>query len=227
MVSVIVINVFISFLPGISKEAHFGGGIIGAVVGLMLNQHRFGRDPIRWIWIGAVALVPVLCVGALIRAKDSDPKWQKGANQARQEDRGQSGSDEIDDFNKNYIKDVLATRHEVDLAVGRAEEARTRAAADRQPKAQRDEALRIVEGARRRVDATTRRVENAGPYESQVMRDTVREILDALRHDKSVLDLCEQSLTGEWGAADDDKLERALDNRRTAWRKFEARLKRE
>jgi membrane associated rhomboid family serine protease len=220
LVPVIAINACISFIPGISWQAHFGGGIVGAVVAVLLNQHRFGRDPVRWMWIGAVAIIPVLCVGALLQKRESNPRWKKEAKEAKGNNRDLSADDEIDDFNQKHIKTVSTVRNLVDRVVGQAEVARTKA----QPKAQRDAALTANQDARARVDAAARQIENAGPYESQRMRDMVKVILAAFRHDKAVLDLCEQSLTGEWVADDDERLVRALDNRRTAWLEYDKRL---
>lgn len=56
---VLVLNVFITFqIPGISKGAHFGGGIVGLVAGVPLDVLRFGAKSRRWL--GPVGLLAIL-----------------------------------------------------------------------------------------------------------------------------------------------------------------------
>jgi rhomboid protease GluP len=63
---VIVLNVFISMLPGISAAAHFGGGAAGVLAGAALNEQRFGRGALRWLAGLFVLLMPVICVGVVV-----------------------------------------------------------------------------------------------------------------------------------------------------------------
>jgi membrane associated rhomboid family serine protease len=77
------LNVLITFMiPGISAEAHYGGGLVGAVCALFAQQtaedHRLRRV------IGAIglALVPVVCLGALYVGTQRSPVWARVRNEA-------------------------------------------------------------------------------------------------------------------------------------------------
>ncbi len=76
LVSVLILNVLVSFLPGVSAAGHFGGGAAGAVCAVFLNWDRFGalwqRVP---AWVG-VAAVPGACLLALYNAS-SNPDWKR------------------------------------------------------------------------------------------------------------------------------------------------------
>lgn len=67
--SVFILNAFISFLPGISAAAHFGGGAIGFVVGILLNFHRFEHGWRRLLALLGLVMVPVGCVAAIVAVK--------------------------------------------------------------------------------------------------------------------------------------------------------------
>jgi rhomboid protease GluP len=71
----LLLNVGITFLiPGLSKEGHFGGGAFGVVAAVLLNYERFTRSPLRWPARLAVALLPVLCIGAVAYARQTEPR---------------------------------------------------------------------------------------------------------------------------------------------------------
>src|SRR5262249_44662147 len=72
---VIVINAGFSFMPGISWEGHFGGGVVGFVTAGLLNALRFGDRPRRRAALVLLAGLPVLCVGTLLLAMDHGRAW--------------------------------------------------------------------------------------------------------------------------------------------------------
>src|SRR5262249_18819459 len=114
LISVIIINAVISFIPGISKEAHFGGGAVGAVVGVLLNLHRFGRDSSRWVYTVLIALVPVACIGLVVRAREHWPA-QIRHEAEREESRLPSWEDEeIQDFQKTVTEPLRLARRRSD-----------------------------------------------------------------------------------------------------------------
>src|SRR5262249_55854280 len=60
-----MINVFISMLPYVSAAAHFGGGFVGILAALLVNQERFSSGVRRWLALLGMGLLPVLCVVAV------------------------------------------------------------------------------------------------------------------------------------------------------------------
>ena len=223
MSRIILINVFISFIPGISWTAHFGGALVGAVVAILLNQHRFGRDPVRWLWIGLVAVIPVLCVGGVIRQKESDVRWRKEVREAAENKRDKSAQEEIADYNKNHINEVLAVRTEAEAAADAADELRTKFPPNQRPKPAVADRLNKLQAARARIEAAERRLENAGPYDSEFMRGIVAEALKGFVKLKDLVELHEKCLTegDRWPAGDDDQFERASQRENEAWSKYD------
>lgn len=75
---VFALNAGVSFLPQVSWEGHLGGGLAGFLVAGLLNVARFGDRPRRAAAWALIALLPVLCVGALVAAMDAKgmPGWQ-------------------------------------------------------------------------------------------------------------------------------------------------------
>jgi membrane associated rhomboid family serine protease len=87
---IVLCNVVISFLPGISAAAHFGGGAVGLLVSVLLHYERFGSQIVRQLATATMLLIPVVCFGAIHSARENDPRWirlgQVGqANQIRGE----------------------------------------------------------------------------------------------------------------------------------------------
>jgi membrane associated rhomboid family serine protease len=72
LVFIVILNVYISTLPGISAAAHFAGGAGGLVAGLLLNLERFGRGMVRGLALIGLILFPVLCIGTVVAAKNAE-----------------------------------------------------------------------------------------------------------------------------------------------------------
>ncbi|MBX9627256.1 MAG: rhomboid family intramembrane serine protease, partial [Gemmataceae bacterium] len=71
----LILNVGVSFIPGVSWEAHLGGGVAGFVAAGLLNALRFGDRPRR---VGAavlLVLMPVGCVAGLVGAMRDGDAW--------------------------------------------------------------------------------------------------------------------------------------------------------
>jgi membrane associated rhomboid family serine protease len=61
IIIVFVINIALTQgIPGISGEAHYGGGIVGAACAVLLHLTRFGPVAQRWLAGGLVAALPVV-----------------------------------------------------------------------------------------------------------------------------------------------------------------------
>jgi len=74
-------NVGMSFLPGISASAHFGGGAVGFVLATLLHVHRIAPPPRRTLATMLIVLLPILLIGAVSEAIKKDPRWQLLADQ--------------------------------------------------------------------------------------------------------------------------------------------------
>src|SRR5205814_619532 len=83
----VLLNAAISFMPGISAEAHFAGGAAGASLAILLNAQRFGRGAVRSLSVLGVVLVPLLSVAALIWAMENTPDWQRLARRVQADDK--------------------------------------------------------------------------------------------------------------------------------------------
>lgn len=206
LIWVIMINVFITFsVRSISWEAHLGGAIIGAAVAAMLNQHRFGRDPIRWIWIGAVALVPILCVGALIRARDSDARWRKAAAESAENMREIGEEGERTDFNKKLARILRTARAQSSKAMREADDYRVETPPPNRAQEKVDQLVEALSAAQGTLRQAERACEQAGPYNAQRVRGAVTAARDELAKERAVLDQLERCLQAGAAWTEDDE----------------------
>ncbi len=77
------LNILITFgIPGISGEAHFGGGAIGAICALFVQQTSEDNRVRRIVgWVGT-ALVPVVCLGGLYEGMQRSKVWARVREEA-------------------------------------------------------------------------------------------------------------------------------------------------
>lgn len=75
VINVIIIAYIGSAIPNVSNAGHFGGGVVGALTAVLLNYQRFGSTRQRWVAIVGVMLVPVVCIGLLVRAMNTSAAW--------------------------------------------------------------------------------------------------------------------------------------------------------
>ncbi len=70
-----VINIAVSFIPGVSWAGHFGGGAVGFVVScLFVISNRFGRVA-RWVALTLTVLLMAACVGGLMAYSERSERW--------------------------------------------------------------------------------------------------------------------------------------------------------
>jgi membrane associated rhomboid family serine protease len=87
---VFLANIFITWqVPNISAAAHFGGGGVGAVTAVLLNYERFGRGWQRFLAILGLVGIPVVLVGVVVRAENTDPRWGQLGNALEREEWGE------------------------------------------------------------------------------------------------------------------------------------------
>jgi membrane associated rhomboid family serine protease len=75
LLTVLLLNVFVSALPYISAAAHFGGGALGVAAAICLNTQRFATGMRRWAALAGLLLLPVACIGAVAWQRSDDPRW--------------------------------------------------------------------------------------------------------------------------------------------------------
>jgi len=82
-----LLNAGVSFLPGVSWEAHLGGGVAGFVASGLLNALRFARRPRQFLALVLLLAIPVFCVGGLMMSMKRSEVWgslrEKHAEQVR------------------------------------------------------------------------------------------------------------------------------------------------
>jgi membrane associated rhomboid family serine protease len=204
IVIILVLNVGISFMPGISKEAHFGGGIGGLIVATLLNYGRFAGGLWRWLALAGVVLLPVIAVGALVQTQKSNPRWRgaAGAVGDAQEKK------EIQEFNEQVL-------HPVNLLQSAAEatyDADAKALLSQNPR-RRDPAavataLTSLGKAREQLNEAVEILAKAGPYSSEFVENARTACKDYTEQHAKLFELYEQCLQqGEkWTEKDEQGL---------------------
>jgi rhomboid protease GluP len=71
----IVLNLCVSLIPGISWQAHLGGAVVGFVTAFLLNAVQFGRPVVRRVALAAVAALPALIVLGLVWVMGHGENW--------------------------------------------------------------------------------------------------------------------------------------------------------
>lgn len=85
--TIILLNVLISFIPGISAAAHFGGGAVGFLTAILLNIQRYAVPPRRTAALVLLLLLPMLCIYALVEKMRSDDRWALLADEQKKRQR--------------------------------------------------------------------------------------------------------------------------------------------
>ena len=78
-----LINLGVSFIPGVSATAHFGGGGVGLIMATLLHVQRIAPPPRRTAATVLCALLPVLCIAALAEAMEKDERWLRIADSVK------------------------------------------------------------------------------------------------------------------------------------------------
>jgi hypothetical protein len=71
----LLLTIGISVFRGVSWQGHLGGAVVGFVTAVLLNAMRFGGRVQKWAGAVGLACVPVVCVGGLFAAMDSNNGW--------------------------------------------------------------------------------------------------------------------------------------------------------
>ena len=82
---VLVLNVGVSLMPGVSAAAHLGGGVAGAIAALLLQVHQHGSQSRKTVAGVQLALLPMVFLLGLWMAMQKDHRLQPFMAQVYQE----------------------------------------------------------------------------------------------------------------------------------------------
>jgi membrane associated rhomboid family serine protease len=116
---VVVLNVFVSFVPGISAAGHFGGGAVGFVVATLLLVQRIAPQPRRTVALILLLLLPLLGYMSATYAMENGPGWQ----QLRIQDEMRLQLAKAQDEMRLRLAEVDRFEHEVVSAIDKADSA--------------------------------------------------------------------------------------------------------
>jgi rhomboid protease GluP len=74
---VFILNAGVSFLPGISWQAHLGGGVAGFLAAWLLNAVRFRTGRRRLLAVVLLLALPLACFGGLFAAIKWSGRWEE------------------------------------------------------------------------------------------------------------------------------------------------------
>jgi membrane associated rhomboid family serine protease len=105
--NLVLLNVFISFAPGISMAAHFGGGAAGVVVSVLLHGNRHGKRMVKVLsTIGLIAF-PIACFAGVVFVQRSDPNWEAADYDLRQVPKMVAVEREAEQLFESKLKPIL------------------------------------------------------------------------------------------------------------------------
>jgi membrane associated rhomboid family serine protease len=223
LISVLVINAVISFLPGISWAAHFGGGAAGFVVAVLLNAQRFSRGVLRWVYLLLVPVLVIACIGVVVRAKDTGRLGRK-ANAGAEPRADRQEQREIDRFN-TLLPEVNAVKNEAVQVFQQSEQLRKQDAGDRKEE-DVQATLKQLRAIRAKLASELKSVDQSGPFESDFVDETWRLTKSYLKHTIALSEKYEECLVAgkDWTREKDQELVREINRTNNAFKSLDARI---
>jgi membrane associated rhomboid family serine protease len=173
----LVLNSFISALPGISASAHFGGFAFGIVAALLFHAERHGHGIARAFAILAIIALPVAGVGAVLKAQQIDPRWLELRVWVEQQ--------RVLLEQKQWIEDTRPRAEQLwyDMKdLERDELAPLLGARQKAPLIERKDKLQAVYTRMlAKLDEAIRLLQNAGPYRDAETEEERREHLKGIK----------------------------------------------
>jgi membrane associated rhomboid family serine protease len=157
--SIILITLTSVSFERISGSAHLGGGVFGAIVGGLLNFHRFGTPLQRWLAVAGTLAVPTLSVAYLVHTASHDAKWGRV--------RGDpvTSAPAADDLYRQFVPRAQQADEEADKVYSKSvypllsQEPQTR-----DPDAVRDSIAALNQARSRLIEVSVELLQEAGPY---------------------------------------------------------------
>lgn len=219
MIINIVLIVFISFMPGVSGTAHFGGAAVGAVVAALLQLQRYSIAPVRWLALLVIAAVPVLCVVPLVRAVHYDERWQGLAGRQQE----QNEQEEMRDFERDFLQRISRAARSSDKLYNEVVQPLLGLHATRRDPAAVAQAEQALARQQKELAGLVEELGQAGPYKSAQVEEARQVGRDYLAAQVKLLELAQDCLNqGEqWPLAKDDEIreqEQQVQQFRRKWR---------
>lgn len=196
LLTVFLLNAFVSMMPGISAAAHFGGGAIGAAAGYLANYQRFGTAGQRGLGTLGLALFPVLCLAVLLADMVGDPRWVGTAWPAETNDFLASGGDAAWSASEN-------ARHVYTQVLPLI----TNYKSQRRDPQKVEKTRKELEAARKELEQAAARLAKAGPYRT-VAVEKARQ--DGIEYVQAEINLCRRALICLKGGESEKQEEKAM-----------------
>lgn len=185
-----VLLVFISSFKNVSAWGHFGGAAAGGLAAMLLQLHRFGPPP--WRWLAIAGFVPLAWYGhyAINHARATDLNWFTA---------------EENQFVKRYAQPA----HKIMKEARRVYDEQIEPLLEKHPtrrEAEQVEAIwPILDEQKRQLSATTEQLARAGPYYDRVVEEAREMTEQYVRAGLELFDLAEQILRSGEKRTDKDR----------------------
>ena len=209
-----VLNVGISFLPGISAAGHFGGGLVGLVVASLLQVQRYAVGPKRTAATVLIALMPFICFAAVAEVIERDPRWQH----IKSVEKDRVDREALERFRKDVVQTIDAAdaasetvRASAPILLNKAPNNRTREATDKLRK-ELDDGLKAIKKA-------TDQIGDKAPDDER-LKQARTAALEYLSAAKGLIEHVDALLGGKDGiwTAESGQIDKMVGDRRAAWR---------
>jgi rhomboid protease GluP len=212
----LLLNVGITFLvPALSKAGHFGGGAFGVVVAVLLNYERFTHSPLRWPARLGVAVLPVLCLGAVAYVRQAEP-----ASPAQRK------LIEIGRLNEQVLPVVLPLRQEAQDAYANEAEPLLQKHWQRRDPAAVEKALATLAEGRAKLKQALDVLQKSGPYTSPRGQKASQAFQELLQANIKRFELAERCLRdgAQWTEKDEQALREQTERADKALERWSALL---
>jgi membrane associated rhomboid family serine protease len=218
----LILNVFISLMPGVSKEAHFGGGFGGLVAGALLNYQRFGRSWLRWPALLGVILLPVASVLALPATQG----WYQQMVQRMPQVFGERQAAILAARDYEGLRGILADARKLSLRAHGLYDDHIEPVLEQNPARRTPEGTQKAEealtAARKKVREAIGLLAQAGPYAAPELETARQKRKEQLEQLDKLFELCEECLHKgkDWTDKDQDALVEQVARERQAGKQF-------
>jgi membrane associated rhomboid family serine protease len=226
LITTFILIVFISLFPGVSGWGHLGGALAGAATALLLNIHRFGPAPWRWLALAAVTAIPWASVAVLQRQRANNPVWQQLEKNLPQIEIKKNEEAETKDFEDRFLKRGSATQ--VNKVTKTADEFYEKnvqilvdSHPDRRDKAAVEKALPGLVEQRENLAALAEALSGAGPYRDADVEEARLAARDYVAAQVHLFKLAEKCLRegDKWTAKDEEQADKVA-KLRQEWKKL-------
>jgi membrane associated rhomboid family serine protease len=208
-----VLNVGVSFLPGVSAAAHFGGGIVGFIVGSLLQVQRYALPPRRTIATVLISLMPFICFAAVSEFLEKDPRWLR----IKSGEKDRQDRDALERFKTEVVPAIDAADAETESIRGKAPVLLNKAL-DRR-------GAESVEAMRKEMAETLKAIKKATdligdrPTDDEKLKSARTAALDYLAAAKGFIEHIESLLSNKatW-TAESGQIDKSVGDKRAVWK---------